>query len=254
MRHTLIGVIGGMGSAASVLFEQMVQQQATARCIKQPDMVHIAMSSCVPDRTEFLLGLTEENPARFASEAAQSLQTLGQSRYERLVICVPCNTFHASQIWNPYQKDVLKAAQMPVQLLNVMSVLNGKLMYMNQGRQRIGVLCTDGSRVSRVFDRVLSPEHTVIYPTAENQQRLMDVIYSTDYGLKHQVPAHPTALSQLQACIDELLAEGTTAILFGCSELSLVREQMNCHTNAVLDPMLLLADAALNGVNDYAAE
>lgn len=253
MTQTLIGVIGGMGSSASVLFEQMIQEQATSRCIQQPDLVHIAMSRRVPDRTEFLLGFADENPADFASEVALGVQTLSRAYYKRMVICVPCNTFHAPQIWNTYQKRVHSSAVMPVLLLNAASVLRSKLMSLYQQRQQVGVMCTDGSRLSRIFDRVLSPEHCVIHLSSEKQKQLMDVIYSPAFGLKHQVPPRSETFSNLQQCIDELRAAGATVIVFGCSELSLIREQMECGNTVVLDPMVLLADAVLNGVVDYDA-
>ena len=104
--HPVLGILGGLGPAASCYFYQMVTEHTQA--VRDQDHIDLVLSSraTTPDRTEFILGKCRTDPFAIMERDAQMLV-----RYGATVIAIPCNTAH-------YFFDRL-AASLPVPVLHM---------------------------------------------------------------------------------------------------------------------------------------
>ena len=87
--HPVLGILGGLGPAASCYFYQMVTEHTQAA--RDQDHIDLVLSSraTTPDRTEFILGKCRTDPFAIMERDAQMLV-----RYGATVIAIPCNTAH----------------------------------------------------------------------------------------------------------------------------------------------------------------
>ena len=98
-----VGVIGGVGPAATVCFlDKVVRLTAADRDQDHVDLV-VLQHSTIPDRTAFILGGSEEDPGPVMAEDARRLTALGVE-----FIAVPCNTAHF------FTQEVQAASGVPV--------------------------------------------------------------------------------------------------------------------------------------------
>jgi aspartate racemase len=238
-----------MGVAASAHFEQLLLECVGQRNQSPPELIHIALHAHLADRTAFLLDETSESPAAEAAKIALDIQQIARSRFKRLLLCVPCNTFHAAPIWQPFTAMVRQQATMPLQLLSAVSLLE-EFLSLDSRRRSIGLLCTDGSRKSQVFEQSVKDLDWICL-TQASQEKLMSVIYSPEFGLKAVVPPSLVAETLLQECIDELYHRGANTLLIGCSELTLLQHRLSWHGIEHIDPMQLLAERAVELTEEW---
>ena len=124
------GIVGGVGPMAGVkLHEKIIQFTPTNGTDQSHFCVHhVSQSQYIPDRTKFILSEQKTNVNGHRGEAndgsdlrsssdittnpaygaTQAVQNLIQStpRYHTLLVGVPCNTFHAPEIWNVFEAGI----------------------------------------------------------------------------------------------------------------------------------------------------
>ena len=83
-----LGVLGGMGSAASAEFLRLLAAMAPATNDQEHPIVYMLADSEIPDRTEGILGTGPDPSARIYKDLGQ-LTTMGAD-----ILAVPCNTAH----------------------------------------------------------------------------------------------------------------------------------------------------------------
>jgi aspartate racemase len=247
MSRCAIGIIGGMGAAASTAFERKLQSYVSAGCVESLDVIHVSMPAKIPDRTEFLLGNALQSPALAAGQIALALQHLALLNHQVLALCVPCNTFHAPDIWNTFCETVSAQALMDVRCVSMMDALQLKMQQRPESLGKIGILCTTGSRLTGLLEApLLSAGFGVQYVDEAMEGMLMDAIYSPLYGLKKRGESTPESLHHLQRCIDDLLAKNVSGLLFGCSDLALAGSAVDFHGVDMIDPVDALASAVID--------
>lgn len=83
-----LGVLGGMGSAASAEFLRILAAKAPAITDQEHPIVYMIADSEIPDRTEGILGLGPDPSERMQKDLNQ-LADMGAD-----ILAVPCNTAH----------------------------------------------------------------------------------------------------------------------------------------------------------------
>lgn len=217
-----IGIIGGMGPLATVeLFRKLV---TLTRARTDREHIHILIDNFpqVPDRTASILS-DGESPVPYILGAAERLIQGGAE-----LLLLPCNTSH-------YYYDEI-AAKLSVPVLNMLKLTATYLR--SEGVKTVGLLATDGTIGTRVFEKALSEAGIqTLLPNAQDQKTVMDTIYL-------QVKAgKPTDRQALERVIDALRARGAERTVLGCTELPLVFGQ-TLPTDLV-DPAHLLAIEAI---------
>lgn len=223
-RQTVIGVLGGMGPAATAsFFQNIIQQTTDIHCDQDHFRVVIDSHPQIPDRTEAILH-KGPSPLDALMESVQLLERAGCD-----LIAIPCMTGH-------YYIDTLQA-QSSVKILNAYQVLNRFLENKYPSMEKVGVMCTDGTRKIDLFSHHLSKQ--VIYPNRDYQEKVMKAIYGPE-GIKNgHVGTYPNQL--LKEAGHHLIDEGAQAIIAGCTEIELATGQAD-YSVEFIDPMKLLVD------------
>ncbi len=203
-----VGVIGGVGPAATVCFlDKVVRLTVAARDQDHVDLVVLQHSS-IPDRTAYILGTDDANPGPVMAEDARRLTAMGVD-----FIAVPCNTAHY------FTAEVQAASGVPV-----LSIVDETLdeVLARGGVDTIALLATSGTLASGVYQRAAQARGLrVVEPSPDEQAVVMSVIYDqVKAGLPADVPA-------LTGIVETLLARGAQVAVLGCTELSVVADEAN---------------------------
>lgn len=219
-----LGVIGGLGPMATAYFMQLIIDMTDA----STDQEHIPMIiyNCpqIPDRTNYLLGKSKENPGPQIIECGRKIENAGAE-----LIAIPCITAHA------LFPEIEKELNIPV-----LHIIKETAAYLkSEGVKKIGLEATDGTVQTGVFQRELEQQGIeVILPSAEKQEMVMHIIYN---NVKAGRRVDMDRFGQIEA---ELHEKGAEVIVLGCTELSMIsRDEKIGH--GYLDAMEVLARAAV---------
>ena len=238
-----IGVIGGVGPYAGLdLVKKVFDNTIAASDQEHVDLYLTSTPSIIGDRTRFLLE-GGENPADGLYACFEKLAQIGAS-----VVVIPCNTAHASPIYDALREKVIRSHP-DVQLLNMILETCGTVSSMFPKGARIGLLATKGTHAIGVYRQYFEqyPNLELLEPDASGQERVHQAIYDTTYGIKAVFPVSQKALAVLLREGKHLVERGADAIILGCTELPLALHEgmLPC---PLVDPTTILARAALGAI------
>ncbi len=220
----ILGVIGGLGPMATARFMEMVIRMTDASC----DQEHLEMiiHNCpqIPDRTAYILGESDRDPVPSMIAAGRNLAVQGAS-----CIAVPCITAHY------FHRELSEGIGIPI--INAITETGRELI--RSGAHRIGIMATDGTVRSGIFQKELEEMGLeVVLPDEAHQKYIMDVIY------KNIKSGQPADLERFDAARRNLKEQGAQILILGCTELSLIdKEQLP--GEGYLDAMEVLARSAV---------
>lgn len=199
----MLGILGGLGPAASCYLYQMLIDHTPAGCDQDHLDLVISSRASTPDRTAFILGKSKEDPFAVMEQDGFSLVNYGAT-----VLAIPCNTAH-------YFYDRLAEA-LPVPVLNMprLTVEDAKAA----GCTKLGILATEGTLAAETYQ--LACQRAGIgwaVPSPEHQQGITSVIYD---DIKQGRRAD---MRKFNAAVADLKAQGCDRAVLGCTELSLVK-------------------------------
>jgi len=221
-----LGVLGGLGPAASCRFyDMLIKMRPAATDQDHPDILLYSKAS-IPDRTAWLLGQIQESPLPAMTAGIETLVKAGAQ-----VIAVPCATAHH------FYPEMQAATHIPV--LNMLALTAKALAA--QGVARAALLATRGSYVSGVFARALEREGIeALLPTEEQARALMGMIYAIKSGRLPDKRA-------LEDFASPFLERRAQRVILGCTELGLFTGLDDIY----IDPMKILAqELLLQAAND----
>ena len=199
-----LGILGGLGPASGVLFCDMLTRHTLAE--RDQDHLNFILSSRAdtPDRTAFILGRSEENPAPSMIREVERLVAAGAD-----IIAIPCNTAH-------YFYESVKTAS-PVPIINIIDQTVDYCRF--TGARRIGVLATEGTISSGAYKTVIEGAGLEYIVCSEDEQAVINTIIYGEIkkGLRPSVDA-------FMAVAESLQKKGCDKLILGCTELSLLRE------------------------------
>lgn len=219
-----IGIIGGMGPMATCDLMKKVIDNTDALCDQDHIRLYVDSNTNIPDRTAAILhGGADPRPA--LTESAVKLQTMGAD-----LLIMPCNTAHY------FVEDVRNAVDIPV--LNMQQETAAQLQ--RQGITTVGVLATDGTVQSGLYDRALKENGiTPVYPDETEQQLVMSLIY--DYVKAGKAFED---VDKIHAMVEHLQVQGAQGLILGCTELPIAFEPWQTAI-PTFDPTNILARAAV---------
>ncbi|EDZ99398.1 aspartate racemase [Burkholderia sp. H160] len=202
-----LGVVGGIGPAATVDFMGKVVRNTPAARDQDHLRIIVEQNPQIPDRTAALLGHGDD-PTLALYAACKNLEDGGAD-----LIAIPCNTAHA------FVERIRPALRVPV--VNMPGCTADYLRETFPGLREVGVLATSGTLASRVYEQALDARGFVqVAPSAAAQARLMNAIYGP-HGAK---AGHTSGecCDDLAAAVDDLVAQGVQVIVLACTELPLL--------------------------------
>ncbi|OQR98830.1 hypothetical protein THRCLA_06665 [Thraustotheca clavata] len=257
MSEVLIGILGGVGPAAGLVLHQEILKHTLNGGTDQGhvDVVHVSRSADLAARPAYLKQVQLnsevndiENPAYGMARSLTMLVQAANAQNARLVVGVPCNTFHAPPIWNTFEN----LAKMPrVKVLHMLEETVKMIEMLVSHVQTIGVMSTTGSREFRIFHELLEPRgYKVVQVPEDVQDELNDSIYNTEWGIKSTAPTiHPRAISNFQSYARILAQLGAEVVILGCTEIPMALTGSEIYGMVLVDPMVALARAMVREVD-----
>ncbi len=226
-KKLIVGIIGGMGPAATCLLFDRIINNTPARCDQEHLHIIINNDPSVPDRTAAILG-KGTSPVSAIRRSADTLVTAGAD-----LLMIPCMTSHAfiDEVRTHINARIISAIEEISYYLN-----NEKREY-----RRIGVLATDGSLKAGVYEPIRRFVD-LVFLSSINQKLFMDAIYG-ESGIK-TVGANIYASNTLLTLVEELRKQGANAVIAGCTEVPVGLATVTPEV-PIIDPIELLAKAAV---------
>lgn len=224
----MLGIIGGMGPAASDLFYEMITEKTHAHKDQENlDLVLISRAS-MPDRTAAILS---KDPARIEDvkgrllKDAKALEAMGCG-----AIAVTCNTAH--YFINMIEDEV------GIPFVHMIRETARRLEETNPGA-RIAILATDGTIRTGLYQAEFEKHGIEAYtPTPMTQQLVMSEIYTY---IKGGYSANRDMWNVIETEIREMGCDGA---IMACTELSVVKKELDLD-DYYLDPMEVMADRCI---------
>jgi aspartate racemase len=220
----VLGVLGGMGPAATVAFLARVQALTPAQGDADHIRVVMDLNPQVPDRNT----RPGEAEAELAAMALR-LKTAGAQ-----VLAMPCNTAHA-------QKAGIEAAGLP--FIDMIAATVDAVKRRDAGS--VGVLATPGGEA--LYGKALAAEGLrPVLLAGGDREAFMACVYAVKRG--DTGPDNRAAMKRLAAV---LVAAGAGAVIAGCTEVPLLLEQADA-TVPLVDSAEVLARACVAACADRA--
>lgn len=194
---------------------------------KDSDHLNLLLSSRAdtPDRSSFILGLSDDDPTPRMRSEAKRLEAAGAE-----LLVIPCNTAHY------FYSKVAEAVDIPI--LNIIEE-TAKLCSL-EGIKTVGVLATEGTAKSGAYKDIFSKYEIDIIPLSEEEQNFItETIFD-----RIKSGLDPNVSEFIKLC-NALQAKGCERVILGCTELSLIKKRYAL-PNFVIDSLEVLCIAALS--------
>lgn len=226
-----LGVVGGVGPAATVDFMGKVVKNTPAGCDQDHIRMVVEQNPRIPDRTAHLLhGKTDPSLALLAT--CRRLQGEGAA-----AIAIPCNTAHAFVARIQPQLDI--------PIVNMLAETVAHIRRTHGADTPVGLLATEGTLTSRVYhDAADVIGLALIVPEPPFQALVTDAIFG-ERGVKAGFAAG-LCKEQLLGAVAHLAQRGARVVILGCTELPLIMPHADvcvqgAATVAFVDPTEVLA-------------
>jgi aspartate racemase len=219
-----LGVIGGLGPIATAYFYELVIQMTDARIDQEHIEMLIFSKPSIPDRTDYILGKSEENPVHDMIDIGNLLADMGADQ-----IAIPCITAHY------FHNKLAEGIGAPI-----IHVIRETGQYLKDNKiSRAGIMATEGTIFSGLFQEEFNTFGIqTIIPSSEKQKDITDLIYK---NVKANLPVE---INKFEAAASELREGGAEVIILGCTELSLIKRDYDIGPG-FLDAMEVLAMRAI---------
>lgn len=210
----VLGVLGGMGPAATLDFLTKLQAFTPAKSDQDHIRVLVDINPKVPDRNA-----PGSGAGPVLAEMAGALAGAGAE-----VLAIACNTAHA------YAGLIQRASGLPL----IDMIETGASAARDLGAHRVGVLGTKGAlRLYREYLAAQAMGLVILEP--ERQEEFMATIYRIKAG-----DLGPAVQREMVGYAADLIAGGAEAVIAGCTEAPLVMGPTDVRV-AFIDPGELLA-------------
>ncbi|HQP19756.1 MAG TPA: amino acid racemase [Phenylobacterium sp.] len=215
----VLGVLGGMGPAATLDFLTKVQAYTPAKTDQDHLRVLVDINPQVPGRNDVFA-----KPGPVLAEMALGLRSSGAQ-----VLAIACNTAHA------YGDLVSRASGLP--LIDMIST--AATAARDTGAKRAGVLGTKQA-IKLYREYIAAQGMSLVTLPSDQQEAFMALLYRIKGG-----DTGPEARAAMAELAQVLVAEGAEAIIAGCTEVPLVLAKDDVR-KPLLDAGDLLARRCVN--------
>ena len=252
INEKIIIIGGGVGPMAGVeLHKKIIENTQTSG--KDQDhfhLWHLSRSPDIPDRTEYLTGKININPAEGMARTFLLANKMLTAEKRLAVGGVTCNTFHAPKIFNVF-KDILKREAPDIKILNMIEETGSYISENFSGFKTIGLMSTSGTRQAGVYHEILNKIGFKLIEIDEHEQdELHDTIYNQVWGIKAVSPVSAKAKKRFENYAETLIKKGAQALILGCTEIPLALPGKSFQAIPLIDPVYVLARALIKEANE----
>jgi aspartate racemase len=227
----MIGVLGGMGPAATVDFLDKLVMFTDANNDQDHVPVVVLNDPRIPDRTQAIIsgGLS---PLPILNKFVEYLEKLDVE-----FVVIPCNSAHY------WYDELVKNSSVPV--LSIVNATIDEVCSVADPGDTIGVLATSGTRFAKLYDKELTAAGFLIGHLNENEQ---EIFVSAGIAL---IKAGKTkeARGLIHRAIERLAEVGCRHIILGCTEISVILgREAHINNMTVIDSNSALAKMTLRRI------
>ena len=201
-----LGIIGGLGPAASVFFYNRITEHTVASCDQEHLDIILLSHATLPDRTAVIESGEDEELIRLLDEDLKTLESLGVSN-----IAIPCNTSHY------FYDQIQSCVSIPI-----IHMIHESVRYASENRpnvKKIGIMATDGTVETGLYHKECEAFGIIPYsPSEERQKDVMSLIYDDIKSGKE------ADVSKFERVMEEFVANECDVVLLACTELSVYAE------------------------------
>lgn len=221
-----LGILGGMGPAASAEYVVRLIEQTPAACDQEHIPFVLWNNPQIPDRSTSMRN-GDDAPLPLLMEGIAMLKAVNCD-----LIVIPCNTAH---FWFD---DLIKCN---VRIIHIVDSVASALKDAGVVNTTIGVMGTKATVELGLYQNILSKSGwNCIVPTREETDTLVqpaiDLIKSGNLTQAH---------SMFMTVVDSLIARGATAVVLGCTEIPLAIGENNRNGVALINSIDSLVKAAI---------
>ncbi len=200
----MLGIIGGMGPAATDLLYRRIIDRTDAECDQEHLDMIILNHASMPDRTAAIKSGDTDKVLSLLKKDVEFLEKSGA-----VAIAIPCNTSH-------YFYDELQKSTS----VTIINMIRETAKYVKAlGRKKVCVLATDGTIMTGIYEKEILAEGIEYVAPDENTQKLvMKIIYEQ---IKKGFPGNEEDFREIHHYIK---ANGCDGAILACTELSVFRE------------------------------
>ena len=229
MESPVIGILGGVGPMATAYFMEMIINMTEAT--KDQDHINMLVSNhaTIPDRTDYILGKSQNSPLNVMIDDAKMLQNAGCD-----FIVLPCNTAH-------YFFDGIKNA-IEIPFLNIIEETVDYCIENIENVKKLGIMATEGTLKSNTYGMIAEKRNLkCVSPSDEMQNKITSIIYDKIKAGKN------VTKEEFVSIIDYLKSQGCDAVILGCTELSVAFENLKLKEEYpyVVDSLTVLAERSV---------
>ncbi|SKA35772.1 aspartate racemase [Chitinophaga eiseniae] len=239
----VIGIVGGMGPhAGGALFNNITVHTRARADQEHLSVILMSFPGNMTDRTLFLDGKAPVNPAAGIAQVIGKLEQAGAE-----VIGIACNTSYAPRIYDVVLEELerrfskVNLVHMPLETCRYIHRYPARI-------RRIGLMTTNGTYRSGVYKNILEEwGYEVVLPAFDFQhQYIHRAIYDPVFGIKANAAGiTDEAIMLLNHAIEFFRDQKADAVVFGCTELSLVPRMHLPDEILIVDALDVLAQALI---------
>ena len=239
----IIGIVGGIGPYAGLDLCDKIMQETVVK--SEQDHLPIALISLpdkIEDRSRFLLGQSNINPAFEVSEVIQKLYEIGATH-----IGIPCNTMHAPEIFNILTEQI-KNKGLNVRVVNMIDEVISHIKTNFNNFSKIGILSTTGTFKKKIYyNALINNGYIPFRPSEEIQEEIHEAIYNEEIGIKSKPsPITKRAKNTLVNGIRYLKKNGAEGVILGCTEISYAMPYKKLNDMPIFNTTRILARSLIN--------
>lgn len=228
MNKKVLGVIGGMGTAATIDFYTRIMNHTVAHKDQEHiDMVIINHASII-DRT---YAIKNNKLDELLKQMHENLKILENAKVTS--IAIPCNTSHS------IIDKIQQLTSIPI--INMIEETSKGLKEVVNKGEKVGIMATDGTIMLKIYQQACKKYDIEYFVPEDNiQKQIMDIIYD-------DVKANGIFDNErFKKVLDYFLQNGCKYVILGCTELSGFKKDFDKNT---IDPMDYLVKAAILSVD-----
>ncbi|MEO1770894.1 amino acid racemase [Candidatus Enterococcus ferrettii] len=226
--ENFFSILGGMGTMATESFVRLINHRIIAH--KDQDYLNYVLfnHATVPDRTAYILDHTVDSPLPFLLDDIEKQNLLKPN-----FIVLTCNTAH-------YFFDAIQGAT-DITVLHMPREAAKKLKQTNPDGGKVAFLGTEGSVKAGIYQSEMENQgFDVLIPDKELQTKVNNLIYR---DVKENDYINTNLYLEILSDVFDGL--GCQNVILGCTELSLVQENIGENPYPVIDAQSVLADRTI---------
>lgn len=196
-----VGVIGGMGPAATLDF--LVKLHAATPAAADADHLHVITDNH-PRRADRNAAMRADGPSPAPSLVATTHALIAAGAE---VLVMPCNAAHA------WAGEIVAAAG-PVPFVSIVAATVAAVHAVAPGVRRVGLLAVEATHAARIYHDGFGPEVVILAPDMDTFMPLIFAVKAGDTG--------PAVRAAMAAQAAALIAAGAEVIVAACTEVPLV--------------------------------